>query len=363
MILAVYCFYFLHTIICGSFLKLDTIKAMKRFRKFIGRLSKKQKAVLAVVSILLFSLIAYVVFGLLSKEKEPETPPKPVYSQLMGIEVDPNVAKRPVLGVMIENHPDARPQSGLSDAGIVFEAVAEGGITRYLALYQENQPDNLGPIRSLRAYYLDWAMGLDAAIAHVGGSADALSLVDSRNAKSLSQLAHPDPYQRVGTKQAPHNVYSSVNSLRGLMNELGFVDSSKFNEFPRSLESPAQTPNATKININFSFGEYAVEYRYNTEANNYTRYLAGAPDIDANTSKPIVVKNVVVLKLAGPISNAIGNGQALIYKDGTVASGTWRQSSFRDRVTLADTEGNEIPLNRGNTWFAALPNAGSVEHR
>ena len=329
---------------------------------FIRRLSKKQK-VLAVVLLLVIAVGAAYALGVFDKDTKQtsEQPDEPIYSQLMGIEVEADVAKRPLLGVMIENHPDARPQTGLSSASIVFEAVAEGGITRYLALFQENMPTELGSVRSVRTYYLDWAMGFDASIAHAGGSADALALLDSRDAKTLSQFKYPEPYHRVDNREAPHDLFAKTDALRDLQEKLGHK-TAKFDEIPRSSDSPAQAPTAETISIDYSYDDFAVEFRYDKATNSYVRYLTGSPDIDAATNKPITVKNLVVIKMPTDETNAIGSGDASLFKDGNVQSIRWKQTSFRDRIVLTDTQGKEVPLNRGSTWFAVLPATGSVSH-
>src|SRR5581483_6348891 len=130
---------------------------------------------------------------------EPELPPvsassmhaqqpTTVASTLTGLPVDPSVNKRQVTAVMIENSLDARPQSGLDQAGIVFEALAEGGVTRFMALFQDTQPDYIGPVRSARPYYIQWLLGYDAAYAHVGGSPDALNDITAWHVKDLNQF-------------------------------------------------------------------------------------------------------------------------------------------------------------------------------
>lgn len=332
-------------------------------KKFWNRLSKKQKIILVSVILALIAGGAYFFLRGSSdiEGSNTEQPPEPVYSQLMGIPVEEDVAKRPILGVMIENHPESRPQTGLSSAGIVFETVAEGGITRYLTMFQENMPDELGPVRSVRAYYLDWVMGFDASIAHVGGSADALELIDRRSAKSLTQFRYPEPYRRISSRSAPHNMYATTADLRELQEDLGHK-TSDFDPIPRSEDNPAAEPDASKISLNFSGPDYAVEYRYQPESNDYVRYLAGKPDIDAATNKPIIVKNVVAIRTTTSSIRATGSGKAYLFKDGTVSSINWKQSSFRDRIVLTDANKNEVALNRGNTWFAVLPYSGSIKY-
>jgi hypothetical protein len=332
--------------------------------KNFKNLSKKQKALFLLV---LAALIAGVAFalGLFTKQQEikQEEAKQKYHSQLTGLEVEKEESERPILGIMIENHPDARPQTGLDAAGIVFETVAEGGITRYLVLYQENQPKEVGSVRSVRTYYLDWAMGLDASLAHVGGAADALSLIDQRNAKSLSQFKYPDPYRRVDNREAPHDMFASMEELRSLQKDLNHKKA-EFVPFPRSDDAPVQEqePGAPKVNISFSNPTYAVEFRYDKETNAYTRYLAGSPDIDAAINKPITVKNVVVIQMPTTTIKATGRGEAVLFKDGKAQKIRWVVSSYRERIQFNDLDGNEVSLNRGDLWISALPSTGDLKY-
>jgi hypothetical protein len=142
-------------------------------------------------------LLAYQLIN--KKEAEPSKPnqvstepaaePPKFYSNLTGNLVESDaVSKQAVTGIMMENSPDARPQSGLKDSGVVFEAIAEGGITRFLVLYQEQKPQLIGPVRSVRMYYVDWVAGFNASVAHVGGSAAALSEVRNGNYRDIDQF-------------------------------------------------------------------------------------------------------------------------------------------------------------------------------
>ncbi len=329
--------------------------------KIIRKIKKHKKLSIFLVILIGLAVGAYA-FGFFDKKVERNDDKPIIYrSQLTGVETEKDLAERPVLGVMIENSNEARPQTGLDSAGIVFETVAEGGITRYLALFQEDQPAEVGPVRSIRSYFLNWAMGFDASIAHVGGSADALALVDERNAKSLNQFQYPAPYHRVTNRVAPHNMYASTDDLRDLQKELGYNKSS-FTDIPRSDDSPSAQPNAEKITINFSSSPYLVEFRYDQPTNSYTRYLAGKPHIDAETNQPITVKNVIVLKMPTNQIEALGEGEALIFKNGTVQSGEWKQTSYKQRIQLTDIQGSQIPLNRGDSWFAGVPAGRPVSY-
>lgn len=315
------------------------------------KLSPKKKRILIIVAAVVLLLIVGLALALTGK-KPPPPPPEPAYSQLTGVEVEPDVAERPVLGVIIENSEEARPQTGLDSAGIVFEATTEGGITRYLALYQEDMPEIVGPVRSLRTHFLDWAMGFDVSIAHVGGSPEALETAEKRDAKTLNEFEHSEPYYRDDSREPPHNMYARTEDLRELQEELDH-GKSRFDDISRSDDSPSQNPEAPTITVDYSAPLFLAEFRYDTASNSYTRYLAGTPHVDSATNKPITVKNLIVIKTIG--QRTTGSGEALVFKDGDVIKATWEKPSYKERIKITDSEDNEVPLNRGHSWFAVLP--------
>ncbi len=309
-------------------------------------------------------LIAGVGVYLLTRARDPivdvPLPGEKFYSQLTGNEVTKEESQRPILGIMIENSEEARLQTGLDGAGIVFETVTEAGITRYLAMYQENIPEEVGPVRSVRPYFVDWLMGFDASVAHVGGSEAALQMIEKRNAKSINEFYNENAFYRSSKRAAPHNVYARTKDLIALQQEQGHK-TSKAKDMPRSDGSPSAQPTATTITIDYSAPIFEAQFKYDSATNSYTRYLAGQPHVDTATDKPITVKNLVVIKMTGGI-NAIGSGEALLYKDGSVQNIRWRQKDFNTRIELIDEQGNQVTMNRGDSWFAAIPASGSVSH-
>jgi hypothetical protein len=198
-------------------------------------------------------------------------------------------------------------------------------------------------------------MGFDASIAHVGGSEKALDLADDRDVPSLNESNNSDAYYRDDSRQAPHNAYAKTEDLRKLQENKNH-SASTFTGYPRSDGTPSQNPDATDITVDFSSSRFLTEYKYIAVTNSYTRYLAGEPHIDKSTGKPITVKNLVVLKTSveGNSVNATGQGEALIFKNGTVVKGLWSKTEYSDKLKLTDTADQEIQLNRGDSWFAAL---------
>lgn len=291
------------------------------------------------------------------------------YSPLTGAQVaDEALTKRPVTAIMIENSPDARPQSGLKDAGVVFEAVAEGGITRFIALYQEARPGLIGPVRSVRPYYVEWAAGFDPAVAHIGGSAKALQMIRSGNyGVDLDQFFNAGSYWRATDRDAPHNVYTNFDKLDAL-EAAKSKSGSLFTFSPRQDGKPATTPNATKININVSSGLYNVDYVYDPANNSYIRLEGGANHMDREGGQ---IQPNVVIAMKVPMSRGfedgyreqiatVGNGQAYVFQNGTVTEVTWSKSDAKNKLEFKTPDGKEMTLNRGQTWITALDQNRSV---
>lgn len=317
--------------------------------------------------------------------------PAPILSTLTGLAVaDASVNQLPVTGVMIENSIDARPQSGLSQAGVVFEAVAEGGVTRFLALFQDTQPDTVGPIRSARPYYIQWEMGFDAAYAHVGGSPDALNDIAAWGVKDMNQFYNGASYHRVANRYAPHNVYTGIGTLNQLETAKGYT--STYNGFPRKKEQAYQavattgskvkaTPVAETrtpvngIDLALSGPAYDPHFDYNAASNSYNRSEGGEPHIDANTNaqlSPKVVVAMVVPKAQGALDSSgayysdytvVGSGQVYIFQDGTVTTGIWTKADMKSQITFADADGKTIALNPGQTWISAVATANQVTYK
>jgi len=305
-------------------------------------------------------------------------PPKPVTvpAPLTGLPVSPDAAAKPIVAVMIENlYPDARPQSGLSEAGVVYEALAEGGITRFMALFQEPLPKSIGPVRSLRPYYLDWALEYGIPVAHAGGSQPALANVSSSRVQDINALIYDGSYfLRSSDRYAPHNLYTNDTLLAKLDHVLGFDKAPSFTPRVRKADAAAGgVPPHPTININFSFSNYAVEYRFDAPSDSYARFMGGVAHIDRNSGKQIMVKNVVVEYVPTSYSTQpdgkpetdladIGTGKALVFTDGTGTVATWTKASQAAPTQLTDASGQPIALNAGNTWFSIVPTINTVTY-
>lgn len=305
-----------------------------------------------------------------AKQETKKEAPKPttVGSRLSGVQVTPELDKLPVTGVMIENSPDARPQSGLKDAGVVFEAIAEGGITRFLALFQTEQPDYIGPVRSVRPYYLDFLAPFDAGIAHAGGSGPALDQVRSGAFRDLDQFFNPDYYQRVSSRFAPHNLYTSRAQLLDLQNKKGW-GSSTFNGFARKAEKPNPAGTAHILDLTISGYLYNVHYEYDSVTNSYKRSEGGQPQTDERSGAQLSPKVVVALVMPQSYDDIysvyqdIGSGKAIVFQDGVVTDGIWEKPDRNTQLKLGDANGSPLAINPGQTWFTLVNSDGDVSSK
>ena len=302
------------------------------------------------------------------------------------------------LGIMIENHVDARPQSGISSADVVYEAVAEGGITRFLTVFYCQSAEEVGPIRSARTYFLDFISeyGTEPLYTHVGGAntpgpADALTQIETYgwgNLNDLNQFSIGFPtfwrdYDRLGHVAATeHTMYSTTEKLLqyaatnrklgltdadGVSWDKGFVPYTFKDDVPAS-----QRPAAQKIHIEFwtTDPDYAVDWTYDPVANIYKRNVGGVPHIDRNTNKQLTAKNIVVLTMIESHANdgytdnehllykTKGTGKANIFMDGKEVTGTWEKDTRTSRTQLFDGAGLPIKLDRGTIWFEIMPTDG-----
>lgn len=295
------------------------------------------------------------------------------------------------LGVMIENHQDSRPQSGLSYADVVYEAVAEGGITRFLAVFYCQDAPEIGPIRSARTYYIDMMSQYGAwpLYAHVGGAnadgpANALGQLDQygwTGYNDLNQFSIGFPvfwrdYTRQGhTVATEHTMYSTTSKLwdfaktdRSITNTTKAGDWST-NFVPYTFKEDHGNRSVSQT-IHLDFWQdpnYAVDWVYDPINNLYKRNNGGISHIDRDTNKQLTAKNLVVMLMQQLNANDgyennvhllyadSGSGKAIIFMDGQQTTGIWKKASRTAKLSIYDANGNEVKFNRGNIWFNILP--------
>ncbi len=286
-----------------------------------------------------------------------------------GEPVSTQIAARRPIAIMIDNFPQARPQWGLSAASRIYEAITEGGITRYMAVFSWQDADRVGPVRSARTQYIDYALELNASLGHVGGNADALSEIGHLPVKDLNEFRYADGYRRIPTPHVAfeHTMYTSTPVLRSLIDQQGRDDDATASKQTWKDDAPpSQRPAEQRVQLDFSSAEYAVAWGYRPATNDYARMLAGVPDVDAATGHVLTAQTIVIIVVPRTHGRTtigedtwtfadLGSGPAWVVQDGAVVTGTWDKPSRTDRLRILDDTGREVAFNRGPQWVEIIP--------
>lgn len=300
-----------------------------------------------------------------------------VENPLNGVKVpradaDKVLSRRPFF-VQIGNNIDARPQSNVSQADMVYEVVAEGGITRFSAVFLQNEPEKIGPVRSMRAYFLYWILELgDAMVMHDGWSSSpirevsAIDLIDDLHVRSLFRGGLYG--YRDNSREAPNNEYISTKVAREHGDKLGWQgvgDLEKWSFKDDKDGTYSSNPDAKQINVIFwTTGDYDSTWTYDAEKNIYMKATGGVPHKDLETGVQLFAKNVIVQFAKETAVNDekhhllydnVGSGKAIVFLDGKKIDATWLKKDIRARTKFYDMNGNEIKFNRGIIWIDVVP--------
>ncbi len=304
--------------------------------------------------------------------------------------------QRHPVAVMIENHPESRPQSGLTSADVVYEAVAEGGITRFMGVFLcEPTPKVTGPVRSARTYFLDWLSEYNAFYAHVGGAnsdgpADALQQIKDYGIKDFDGIAgnvsvgfYRDENRNPDVAYE-HTMYLDVDRLRKYAKDTFNWDAkingarwdSTFEKWKfidaKTSPKPATRESSPAATIAYQFWDtsanlFNVKWTYNPQTKEYSREMAGRPHVDKNNNEQIKVTDLIVMLQEESraddeyhdnlhlLYKDIGTGEAYIFMDGNMIKGTWSKSGRTAKTKFLDSFGQEIPLERGKIWISIVP--------
>lgn len=304
--------------------------------------------------------------------QEPE--PTELNRQLDGKLVDAADAHQFPYCVMIENaaFDGVRPQSGLPDAEIVYEVIVEGGITRFMAVFGDSRPERIGPVRSARDNFVEFAYAYDCPYYHAGGSDTGLQHIRDLGMRDVDGLIEYQYFWRDPLKFGPHDFFTSGKLLQKAAKEHGwhnepdpdFVRWERVDETgSKTYTTSAKSELADSVFVGYDPG-YEAEWTYNGNSGVYKRKTAGVPHLDAETQKPLTAKNIVLLHVGDgqPIPGkgrinwpVIGRGKVDIVYGGRVYRGFWRKAGERSRLQFVDDEGNRLPLAIGNTWVQVVP--------
>lgn len=300
---------------------------------------------------------------------DPVIPISNYIAPLTGLPIESPSNVRPLV-VMVNNAPAARPQSGLSKADMVYEVLAEGGITRLVAIYQSNNDTTtIGPIRSIRPYLIELGDLYHGLLVHAGGSPEAYSIIQKQKKEDLDEIGKAGAYfWRDKTRKAPHNLYSDTEKLRMGADKLQYEQEVAIPSYSfRSENEIISGEHANKVDINFLLKDYTVSYEYDDVSKVYKRFINNKPHLDLTNNMQLEAANVIVMGADHKVLDDVGRlsvdinlgGEALIFQHGTLIKGNWIHS--KDDVIRFVKDDKEIPLVPGTTYINIVPNAPSFE--
>lgn len=310
--------------------------------------------------------------GAAMSPEEPQVPPpqaRPV-APLCGKPLDDPARAhlRPII-VKIDNAPAARPPSGLAEACMVWEMMAEGGITRFAAIYHTEEPDLVGPVRSSRLIDAELGPAFQAPVAHVGGSAPVLWFLAQSQVMDLDQFLYPGAYWRSAARFAPHNVYTSIGTLRQLAAELGWGDPVSLPSYTFMADGTPAPPGQPAASVVVPYSPYALaSYQWDPEGRVYRRFIGGQPHLDAANGQHIVAHTVLLLFTeAWPATEIITDPRVMslrfrlwdegllwAFHDGQAYEGKWRRIRPDGIVEFLTPDGRPLPLRPGTIWVQVV---------
>lgn len=297
--------------------------------------------------------------------------PNQVYSPLNGLPMAKEAILQRPIAVMFDNQISARPQAGLNQADIVYEAFVEGQITRYMGVFQSSLPTDIGPVRSARPYFVALALENDSYYAHIGGSVEAKEDIKRLKVADIEGLVTKDGiYWRKSHKKKPHNMYASSTSLLEWAQVKKYRDTSEFEPLSfgvtSGLDAAASHP---IVKVIYKQGTqkdsvgYFIEFVYNVETARYDRLVNGKPHTDEVTKEQLVAQSVIVqlaktrvIDQEGRLSMAVvGKGTGYYFCAGKVMPITWEKATEASRTHYFDSLGQPLVLNPGKLWIQLVP--------
>lgn len=273
------------------------------------------------------------------------------------------------IAIMVENSWDARPQSGLAEADILYEAPAEGGISRFMAVYVDGVPEEIGPVRSARHYFVYLAAEFNASYVHIGSSPQGYGALRATGLVNLDETYGDPGFWRVGWRYAPHNAFTSVDVVKAALDRVATVDPGGLAGFKfQSNVAPVEGEDAPEVFVNYPGGD-RLKYVYSPEEKLYLRFMNGAPHRDAGTEEQIAPRNLVVQVVDTWVIDdegrldmeQLGKGRAVFFQDGVAVEGNWRKKSYGDVTEWLDAAGNPVQMLPGKIFVQIIPDWGELE--
>lgn len=293
-----------------------------------------------------------------------------IYSKITGLEITEEESKIRPIAVMLDNQFRARPQAGLSDAEVVYEILAEGSITRYMAIFQVNKPEVVGPVRSSRPYYIVRALEFNPLYVHVGGSMQALADIKGYKMGDIDGMSvAAGVFYRTTHKNMPHNAYTSNGKIRKEADRKGHYTEVEFAGMPISNKVVAlEGKQANSVIVQYKKSSakdaigYSINFQYDEENKDYLRYVNGEKHLDEETKIHLRTKNIIIQKVGHKVIDnegrkqldMISKGDGYYIYEGVYIDITWEKIGVYDQTKYFYKDGSELILNPGVTWIEVI---------
>ena len=341
-----------------------------------GQSPKNNSTRIFVIVLVVLIIIAAILFALKIFGNWQNTDTSSVNEVLNETKEEPVVAtpktlsgtSRPI-AVMIDNNIDAMPQAGLKEADIVYEMIVEGGETRLMLILQDKDLEKIGPIRSSRHYFLDYALENDAIYVHYGWSPQAQEDISTLGVNNINGIYESSTaFWRVNEKYAPHNVVTSTEDIMNIAERKGYRTTTEQEPVLNYVVSEVNLEDGkTATDIVIPYSDYnSVEYKYDKESKEYVRYSRGEKQVDWTSGDTITTKNIIIEFAENTtIDDGSGKGRQTLdnvkeldgyyITNGKVIPITCTKDSRTSQTVYKDAEGNEIEVNDGKTFIQICP--------
>lgn len=303
-------------------------------------------------------------------ETEPEPEPEPILSSLTGLPISEQAVKRRPIGVMIDNVKTALPQYGISDAEIIYETLVEGGRTRLMAVFQDFTTEKIGPVRSSRHYFLDFALDHDAIYTHVGQSTKAIKAFKQLEVDRMYGISSLDAiltFQDPNRKR-PHSTFTNYEKLMATWEKLEYRQEPKQQPNKLNFHSTDNLPKdgqaVTDIELDYSY-YIKAKFCYDDKTKNYLRYQYDQPHMDALNDQQLAFKNIILqytsiwLIKSDPLGlmdmDLLTEGEGLYISDQAAISIKWKKTDHNQPTQYYLTDGSPLLLNPGKTFISVFP--------
>lgn len=292
-----------------------------------------------------------------------------IQSIINGTYINEEKFKLRPFAVMLDNEYNARPQAGLDEADLVYEFLVEGPITRYMAVFQSNAPELIGPVRSARPYFIYKALEFECLYVHDGGSEQAKQEIKEYKVADIDAYSRDKRiFWRKKHKSAPHNEYTSTDAIRLAAKESKYktqvdFDSWKFNKKNKNINGDE----ANHIKIPYT-KNYIPSFKYDEKKELYLRYINDKPHVDEKTNNNIYAKNIIIQKADTKIIDSVGrrsieivgSGEGYYLTNGKKIEIKWKKDSINSLTKFYNIQGNEIKLNPGVIWVEVIPSSKDI---